>query len=46
MTDYHSIFQLYEREQKVLLIDMLEIHFMELLKLLINWRKQQRGKST
>src|SRR6478735_7619670 len=35
MHDYHSTFQLYEREQKLLLTDMLEIHFMELPKLLI-----------
>ncbi|WP_245210741.1 Rpn family recombination-promoting nuclease/putative transposase [Priestia megaterium] len=41
MHDYHSTFQLYEREQKVLLTDMLEIHFMELPKLLIKWRNKE-----
>ncbi|MCM3185925.1 Rpn family recombination-promoting nuclease/putative transposase [Priestia megaterium] len=39
--DYHSTFQLYEREQKLLLTDMLEIHFMELPKLLIKWRNRE-----
>jgi len=39
--DYHSTFQLYEREQKLLLTDMLEIHFMELPKLLIKWRNKE-----
>ncbi|WP_238159421.1 Rpn family recombination-promoting nuclease/putative transposase, partial [Priestia megaterium] len=34
-------FQLYEREQKLLLTDMLEIHFMELPKLLIKWRNRE-----
>lgn len=38
---YHSVFQLYEREEKLLLTDMLEIHFMELPKLLIKWRKKE-----
>ncbi|MEH6881829.1 Rpn family recombination-promoting nuclease/putative transposase, partial [Priestia megaterium] len=41
ITDYHSTFQLYEREQKLLLTDMLEIHFMELPKLLIKWRHRE-----
>ena len=41
MHDYHSTFQLYEREQKLLLTDMLEIHFMELPKLLIKWRNRE-----
>ncbi|WP_423774903.1 Rpn family recombination-promoting nuclease/putative transposase [Aneurinibacillus aneurinilyticus] len=36
---YHSIFQLYETEEKFLLTDTLEIHFMELPKLLIKWRR-------
>lgn len=36
---YHSVFQLYETEEKFLLTDMLEIHFMELPKLLIQWRR-------
>lgn len=36
---YHSIFQLYESEEKFLLTDTLEIHFMELPKLLIKWRR-------
>jgi predicted transposase/invertase (TIGR01784 family) len=36
---YHSVFQLYETEEKFLLTDMLEIHFMELPKLLIKWRR-------
>ncbi len=35
------VFQLYEREEKLLLTDMLEIHFMELPKLLIKWRKKE-----
>ncbi|MDP1442322.1 Rpn family recombination-promoting nuclease/putative transposase [Priestia megaterium] len=39
--NYHSTFQLYEREQKLLLTDMLEIHFMELPKLLIKWRNRE-----
>jgi len=39
--EYHSTFQLYEREQKLLLTDMLEIHFMELPKLLIKWRNRE-----
>jgi predicted transposase/invertase (TIGR01784 family) len=38
---YHSIFQLYEREERLLLTDMLEIHFMELPKLLIKWRRKE-----
>ncbi|AWG44806.1 hypothetical protein BEH_25960 (plasmid) [Priestia filamentosa] len=38
---YHSVFQLYEREEKLLLTDMLEIHFMELPKLLIKWRRKE-----
>ena len=38
---YHSTFQLYEREQKLLLTDMIEIHFMELPKLLIKWRNRE-----
>jgi predicted transposase/invertase (TIGR01784 family) len=41
MHEYHSTFQLYEREQKLLLTDMLEIHFMELPKLLIKWRNRE-----
>jgi predicted transposase/invertase (TIGR01784 family) len=41
ISDYHSTFQLYEREQKLLLTDMLEIHFMELPKLLIKWRNRE-----
>ncbi|MCI1693149.1 Rpn family recombination-promoting nuclease/putative transposase [Aneurinibacillus aneurinilyticus] len=36
---YHSIFQLYETEEKFLLTNTLEIHFMELPKLLIKWRR-------
>lgn len=41
INDYHSVFQLYEREEKLLLTDMLEIHFMELPKLLSKWRKRE-----
>lgn len=36
--NYHSVFKLYEQEEKFLLTDALEIHFMELTKLLIKWR--------
>lgn len=40
-TNYHSVFKLYEQEEKFLLTDTLEIHFMELPKLLIKWRNRE-----
>ncbi|CAM3688877.1 Rpn family recombination-promoting nuclease/putative transposase [Brevibacillus invocatus] len=37
---YHSAFRLYEDEEKFLLTDVLEIHFVEMRKLLSLWEKQ------
>lgn len=37
---YHSTFRLYEDEEKFLLTDMLEVHFVEMRKLLRLWEKQ------
>ncbi len=40
-SQYHSVFRPYERNEKFLLTDMLEIHFMELTKLYKKWRKRE-----
>ena len=37
---YHTTFHLYEDTDQFLLTDALEIHFMEIPKLLTNWRKR------
>lgn len=37
---YHTTFHLFEDEEKFLLTDVLEIHFMEIPKLMVNWRKK------
>ncbi|WP_026183797.1 Rpn family recombination-promoting nuclease/putative transposase [Desulfitobacterium hafniense] len=39
--NYHSVFHLYEDEERFQLIDVLEMHFMELPKLLIKWRNRE-----
>ncbi len=38
---YHSVFHLYEKEERFPLTDTLEMHFMELPKLLIQWRRRE-----
>ncbi len=37
---YHTTFHLYEDTERFVLTDLLEIHFMEIPKLMVNWRKQ------
>lgn len=37
---YHTTFHLFEDEEKFLLTDVLEIHFMEIPKLMVNWRRK------
>jgi predicted transposase/invertase (TIGR01784 family) len=37
---YHTTFHLFEDEEKFLLTDVLEIHFMEIPKIMVNWRKK------
>ncbi len=39
--NYHSVFHLYEDEERFQLTDVLEMHFMELPKLLIKWRNRE-----
>ena len=38
---YHSVFRLFEKDEGFELTEALEIHFMELPKLLIKWRERQ-----
>ncbi|MEA5021576.1 MAG: Rpn family recombination-promoting nuclease/putative transposase [Desulfitobacterium hafniense] len=40
-SNYHNVFHLYEDEEKFQLTDVLEIHFMELPKLLAKWRRRE-----
>lgn len=40
-TNYHSVFHLYEDEEKFQLTDSLELHFMELPKLISKWRRRE-----
>ncbi|KLU64805.1 PD-(D/E)XK nuclease family transposase [Desulfosporosinus acididurans] len=37
--NYHSVFRLFEKDEGFELSDALEIHFMELPKLLVKWRE-------
>jgi len=37
---YHTAFHLFEDEEKFLLTDVLEIHFMDFPKLMVNWRRK------
>lgn len=39
--EFHSCFQLYERRKKFPLTDVMEIHIVELPKLMVQWRKGQ-----
>src|SRR5665648_652296 len=39
--NYHNVFHLYEDEEKFQLTDALEIHFMELPKLISKWRRRE-----
>lgn len=39
--NYHNVFHLYEDEEKFQLTDVLEMHFMELPKLLAQWRNRE-----
>ncbi|SDG94441.1 Rpn family recombination-promoting nuclease/putative transposase [Desulfosporosinus hippei] len=39
--NYHNVFHLYEDEEKFQLIDALEMHFMELPKLINKWRSRE-----
>nr|WP_018305212.1 Rpn family recombination-promoting nuclease/putative transposase [Desulfitobacterium hafniense] len=40
-SNYHNVFHLYEDEEKFQLTDALEMHFMELPKLLAKWRNRE-----
>lgn len=37
---YHTTFHLFEDEEDFILTDVLEIHFMEIPKLIVNWRRK------
>lgn len=39
--NYHSVFRLFEKEEGFELTEALEIHFIELSKLLVKWRERQ-----
>lgn len=39
--NYHNVFHLYEDEERFQLTEALEMHFMELLKLISKWRRRE-----
>lgn len=39
--NYHSVFRLFEKDEGFELIEALEIHFMELSKLVVKWRERE-----